>query len=148
LKKREDIVLGRRELIQLLDFELTNIVAKIDTGAYSTSIHCKDIFVEKDKSNNQSILYFTLPKKKYKLTNDKEISTTNFTRKKVVSSSGHSELRYIIKTKIKIGIRTVTTDVSLADRTNLKYPILIGRKLLAKGFIVDVRKINQTIKNI
>ena len=138
MKKREDIVLGRRELIQLLDFELTNIVAKIDTGAYSTSIHCKDIFVEKDKSNNQSILYFTLPKKKYKLANDKEISTTNFTRKKVVSSSGHSELRYIIKTKIKIGIRTVTTDVSLADRTNLKYPILIGRKLLAKGFIVDV----------
>ena len=145
-KSKNFTIVGRREKISLPDYKLENIEAKVDTGAYSTSIHCKDIYVERNKENNEQILFFTLPKRKYKLKDDLVLQSKIFTRKKVISSSGHAELRYIIKTHLKLGEKELFTDISLADRSNLKFPILIGRKVLSKGFLVDVRKINLTLK--
>ena len=48
-------IIGRREIISILDLDLFDLDAKIDTGADSNSIHCDDIYVDDEK-----FVHFTL----------------------------------------------------------------------------------------
>jgi hypothetical protein len=61
-----------------------------------------------------------------------------FRIKKVKSSNGKVQERVFVKTHVALGGKTYLTSVSLADRKEMKYPMLIGRKFLAKGYLVDV----------
>ena len=58
--------------------------------------------------------------------------------KQVKNSFGQIENRYIIKTKITLFGKKYLTDVALSNRSTMKFPVLIGRKLLGGRFIVDV----------
>lgn len=51
----EKKIVGSKELISILDLELFDLDAKIDTGADSNAIHCDDIFIDDDK-----MVHFTL----------------------------------------------------------------------------------------
>lgn len=57
------------------------------------------------------------------------------------------EERYVITTDILIFNKRIKTEFSLSDRSTMKYPILLGRKLLAKRFVVDVAVTNLSFKN-
>ena len=37
--KKEKVVIGRREVADLIEFGLSDVKVKVDTGAYSSSIH-------------------------------------------------------------------------------------------------------------
>jgi hypothetical protein len=140
LKKKKKITVGRCELVGFPELNLAQVNAKIDTGAYSTALHCYDVYEMRE--GKEKILCFKVLDPSFSKYSNQEIQYKQFTRKKIKSSSGEKETRYIIKTKIAIGGRLILTDVSLADRGNMKYPVLIGRKLLSKGFLVDVTKVN------
>lgn len=56
----------------------------------------------------------------------------------VKSSNGSIEERIFIKTVIELAGRAFEAELSLTDRTNMKYPMLIGRKFLEGRFLVDV----------
>ena len=60
--------------------------------------------------------------------------------KKVISSNGTSEIRVLVKIKLKLGRKVYNTKFTLTDRSNMKNSILIGRKFLRNRFIVDVSK--------
>jgi hypothetical protein len=122
-------IIGRRELVSFPLLHINNIEAKIDTGAYTSSIHCKEIKIVEEKG--KPILHFTL-------LNDLEYTCDTFTKKKIKNSFGEIEERYIIKTLISIGKKRILTTVSLSDRGSMRYPVLIGRRLLKGKFIVDV----------
>lgn len=122
-------IIGRREFVSFPLLHISHIEAKIDTGAYTSSIHCKEITIKEENGN--SVLYF-------KLLNDIEYRCDTFTKKKIKNSFGEIEERYIIKTLISIGRKRIHTTVSLSDRGNMRYPVLIGRRLLKGKFIVDV----------
>lgn len=60
---------------------------------------------------------------------------------KVKSSFGKSQVRYSIKTKVKLGDDFYKVSISLSNRKNMKYKCLIGRRFLYKNkFLVDVNK--------
>ena len=141
--KKEKIVIGRNEIISFPDLGIEGIVAKIDTGAYSTAIHTHKFWTE-DKAG-VSTLFFQLldPSKKGFL--NRIYSTTNFYQKKVRSSNGRIETRYIIKTLLILGGKKRVTHLSLTNREKMKFPVLVGRKVLAKGFLVDVTQSNHNI---
>lgn len=132
-------IIGRREEVDFPDLGLFGINAKIDTGAYTSSLHCHDIRVK------AGILYFKLlepsqtnfevPDQKFK-----EYSQTN-----IKNSFGEIETRYVIKTKVLIGGKVLKNYFSLTNRGTMKYPVLIGRRLLNKNFIVDVSLANNTL---
>ena len=66
----------------------------------------------------------------------------DFKCKKVKSSTGHSQVRYIIPGRIVLFGKEYLTVFSLSKRSAMKTPVLIGRKLLNKNFIIDTRKVN------
>ena len=140
--KKKKIWVGRSEEINFPELNLNKITAKIDTGAYSTALHCYDVYEMRE--GKEKILCFKVLDPSFSKYKNEEIHYRQFSRKKIKNSSGENETRYIIKTKIEMGGKTILTDVSLADRGNMKFPVLIGRKLLAKGFLVDVSKTNLT----
>jgi hypothetical protein len=74
--------------------------------------------------------------------NEQEQKFTEFFQKEIKNSFGEIEKRYIIKTIIKIGRKRIKSVISLTHRGNMRYPVLIGRKLLKNRFIVDVSLLN------
>jgi hypothetical protein len=133
-------VIGRREYV---DFPLLNIAhteAKIDTGAFSSAIHCENIEVKQE--NGTPVLTFTLPEEFYPGNKTTVKRFTEFKQKKIKNSFGEAEDRYIIRTKIHIGHKTIMADFSLSDRKSMRYPILIGRKAIKGKFIIDVKQVH------
>lgn len=141
---RVKTVIGRSDIIDLPEFGLKGIQAKIDTGAYTSAIHCSKIRTV--KQDGEEFVTFHIPNSHIKGTSKKIFRTNDFLIKNIKSSSGHIERRFVIKTKIVIFNKSINTEFSLTDRSQMKYPILLGRKLLSKRFIVDVSSVNLSYK--
>lgn len=129
-------IIGRREIIDFPDLELFAIEAKIDTGAFTSVLHCHDIREDK------GILYFKLLDPSHPEYNEKEQVSSNYFQKEIKNSFGEVETRYIIKTIIRIGNKRIKALISLTDRGTMRYPVLIGRRFLKNKFIVDVSLLN------
>ncbi len=130
----EKLIIGRREYVSLPELQFYNINAKIDTGAYSCSIHCDDVRL--DDANRK--VHFRLLDESHPDYHDKEITMDVFEIKEVKSSNGTLEERIFIKTPLELHGKTLDAEISLTDRKSMKYSMLIGRKLLEEHFIVDV----------
>ncbi|MBP7809320.1 MAG: ATP-dependent zinc protease [Bacteroidia bacterium] len=133
-------LIGRREFVDFPALNLFSIEAKIDTGAYTSSIHCTDIEIR--TRNNEPVLCFKVFDSSHPEFSKYIHEFTEFDKKKIKNSFGEIEERYIIKTSIKLGKKTIHTTLSLSDRESMRYPVLIGRRLLKGKFIVDVNKIH------
>jgi len=138
------IVIGRRDYIDLPEFDLTKIQAKIDTGAYGCSLHCHEIAI--DVIHGRETLKFKLLDPQHPEYEDKYICTTEFNDIIVKNSSGQTEHRYTIRTNIVLFATVYDVEFSLADREQMRYPILLGRKFLRNRFIVDVAHKNVSRK--
>jgi hypothetical protein len=130
------IVLGRCDRIDLPELGLLNIHAKIDTGAYTCSLHCSTVHVVDGK------LEFILLDEEHPEFTGMKFRFKKFSQREIKNSFGIAEQRYIIKTNIKIFDRVIRAEFSLSDRDNLRYPVLLGRKILRKRFLIDVTKKN------
>lgn len=127
-------IVGAYELIDFPQFGLSNVQAKIDTGADTGALHCTQI--REITKDGQVTLYFSPFDHP-----DLEFSTQNFLTKTVKSSNGSRQQRFYIKTTIRIAGNEYPLTLSLADRSEMQWPVLIGRKFLKRyGFMVDVRK--------
>lgn len=133
-------LIGRREFVDFPELNLFSIEAKIDTGAYTSSIHCTDIEVK--TKNNKPVLCFKLFDNLHPEFSKHIHEFAEFNKKKIKNSFGEMEERYIIKTSIKLGKKTIRTTLSLSDRESMRYPVLIGRRLLKGKFMIDVNKIH------
>jgi len=134
-------VIGRIDVIDLPELGLENIEAKIDTGANRSSIHCSKI--EHVVRDGEDCIAFNIP-----LVSEGSgvFYSNDFFKKKIKSSSGHVEDRYVIKTTLILFGKRIHTTFSLTDRAEMKYPILLGRKLLKSRFVVDVAQENLSFK--
>ncbi len=127
-------LIGRVEKIDFPVLGLVGIDAKVDTGAYSCAIHCYDIVENSDEKS----LRFKLLDPTHPEFNDQEFVFFDYTKTVVKSSIGNAECRFKIKTSVQLGDDIYKSSFTLSDRSNMKYPVLLGRKLLNKRFIVDV----------
>ena len=143
-KKNSLKLIGRREFVDFPLLGVYNVEAKIDTGAYTSAIHCKNISVINE--NNKCVLCFDLALDNKKP--QRSLRFEEFTQKKIKNSFGEMEERYIIKTLIVIGGKKIKSTVSLSDRESMRYPVLIGRKLVRGKFIIDVQQIHTGGKKI
>ena len=123
--KKDKTIIGSQEVISFPEIGVTSISARIDTGATTSSFGVKRI-EEKD-----GVLHCVM-------SNHKVICFNDYRKKVIKSSFGHTEERYVIRMLVEVKDRKIRTDFTLADRSKMKYPILLGRKLLRGKFIVDV----------
>lgn len=133
---RFQVIVGRTEDIEFVGLD-AKVPAKIDTGAYRSSVHCSRI--ELKKVDGVEVLHATLfghpcaPEKK-------EVEFKQFHRVVVTNSFGKQEERFAVKMRVKLGPKVFTSSFTLANRENTLMPVLLGRKLLKNRFIVDVAR--------
>lgn len=59
---------------------------------------------------------------------------------KVVKSANGKKVRPVLTATIKLAGRSVTGLFSLADRSEMKYRVLVGQDILRQGFVIDPTK--------
>ena len=127
-------IIGRAEAI-LFDIQDSNaalVPAKVDTGAYSSSVWASNI---KEKNG---LLSFVLFDKDFIDYTGQVITVKKFAKVKVKNSFGESEQRYCVDLRVSFCGKKFTSVFTLADRSKNLYPVLIGRRLLKGRFLVDV----------
>jgi hypothetical protein len=122
-------IIGRTEKIYFPKLNEGVILAKVDTGAFSAALHVDYVKVEdcglKVKIKNNTYIF------------------NKWSELEVKSSNGKVQKRYGVKLKIQIGKKRYNTFVSLTNRKDMKFRLLIGRKFLhTNNFLVDVKKKN------
>jgi hypothetical protein len=138
------IIIGRTDKADFPKLALREIDVKIDSGAYTSSIHCSDI--NELIIDNESFIKFTLLDPEHSCYNQKEFRFKNYTSKIVKSSNGISETRFMIQTEIIIFNTTFPIYLTLSERKDMKFPVLLGRKFLNKKFVIDTAKKNLSNK--
>lgn len=124
--------IGRVDIVDFPKLELFNIDVKIDTGAYTSAIHCSEIIEE----NNT--LRCTFNSDVHKNFGKTEIVFDTFWRTNVKSSNGFKENRYKVKSEVIFFGKTYKINLTLSTREDMKFPVLIGRQFLKRKFIIDV----------
>jgi hypothetical protein len=129
------LIVGRSERLNFVDFHIHGVPAKVDTGAYRSAVHASDI-EEKD-----GVVSFTLfgghPVCGQMA---QRLSTSDFSKVVVANSFGHREERYDVRFRVKLGPKVFKAKFTLADRSKKIYPILLGRTMLNRRFLVDTNE--------
>ncbi len=135
-KTSPKIVIGRLEKIHLPDLTKFSLDAKVDTGAYTSSLHCHNIELF-DKEGAQWVRFNVLDPghPEYE---DKPFESPVYKVKKVRSSNGYVEERVVIKQKAEFAGKKRIIQLSLTNRSEMKFSVLIGRRFLSGRFVVDV----------
>ena len=127
-------VIGRAELLDVVDFSIEDVPAKVDTGAYRSAIHADNIRLSDD---GVALSFRLLGGHPLCGNMARDITVQDFRKVWVANSFGHGEERYAVRLRVKLGTHIVNATFSLADRSKKVYPVLLGRKLLNNRFLVD-----------
>ncbi|MFO6447561.1 ATP-dependent zinc protease [Erythrobacter sp. NE805] len=125
------MLVGWRELVSLPDLGLFGIPAKIDTGARTSSLHAR--VVEDFLRDGERFVRFAVDW-------DGErhfCEAVHVDVRGITSSNGEAQTRFVIKTPLRIGSLTFRAEISLADRSQMQFPMLIGRTALRRRMVVD-----------
>lgn len=130
-------VLGIFEKVGFPEYGMDAVTAKIDTGAFTGALHCTNI--HEKEVDGIKVLHFSPFDKP-----DLVVKVDNFMIRHVTSSNGKQEDRYFIETVVTIQDQDYPIILSLADRSEMRWPVLIGRRFLrTNNLLVDVRKMNK-----
>lgn len=129
------VVIGRDEMIkfpELGDGKLPAVDGRVDTGARTSSMHASNMMLF-EKDGEQWV--------RFDFEEYVGLEARLWKQKYVRSSNGKKQSRYFIKTKVKFANgKKYPITISLTDRSKMKFPVLLGRRLLANRFLVDVGK--------
>lgn len=135
-------VVGRRELVDFPEFQIWGVEAKVDTGAYTGAIHCSNMHVE-TLANGRQVLHVQLLDPSHPNFDGRPMQFASFSLRDIRSSNGEVQERYVIRAVLRLFDEDFETEFSLSDRSDMRYPVLIGRTLLRQGrFLVDVMRRN------
>lgn len=122
---------GWRERVSLPGLGLSDIPAKIDTGARTSSLHGH--VIETLERDGKTFVRFAVDWDDVEM----ECEAVRVDVRGITSSNGETQRRYVIKTPLVIGNVEFRAEFSLADRSDMKFPILIGRTALRRRFVVN-----------
>lgn len=125
------MVVGWRELVSLPELGLAGIPAKIDTGARTSSLHAH-VLDDFTRAGERFV--------RFAVDWDGErhfCEAVHVDVRGITSSNGDTQERFVIKTPLTIGNQTFRAEISLADRSQMQFPMLIGRTALRRRLVVD-----------
>lgn len=125
------IVVGWRELVSLPGLGLARIPAKIDTGARTSSLHA-DVLEDFVRGSERFVRFAVDWDGERQFCEAVHVDVRGIT-----SSNGDQQTRFVIKTPLTIGTLTFRAEISLADRSQMQFPMLIGRTALRRRMVVD-----------
>jgi len=129
-------VIGWREWFSIPALGIPHIKAKIDTGARTSALHTFELNVYQGDSGKERAKFRVHPLQKnldYVVECDCEL----LDKRSVKDSGGHEEIRPFVRLPVTLGEHTWEINVSLTNRDNMKFRMLLGRTAMAKRFLVN-----------
>lgn len=131
----EKLLIGNIEMCHLPSFGVSDLQTRIDTGAQTSSLHVDKI--EKFKKGGKPWVRFDLHPDFYHLDEVVACESPLHDIRKIKSSNGQSEQRYVIKTIMGMGGQEWPIEITLTDRSEMSYLMLLGRQGMADKVIID-----------
>lgn len=131
----EALVLGWREWVELPALGVPRLKAKVDTGARTSALHAFRIRTF-ERDGVEMVEFKVHPEQRRR---HPEITCTApiHDRRSVASSNGQSEDRIVIRTRIEIADRSWPIEVTLSNRDQMGFRMLLGREALRGRATVD-----------
>lgn len=132
---RKHPIIGWREWVSLPSLGIPKIKAKIDTGARTSALHAFSLqpYLEDGKQKIRFDIHPLQHTTESVITCHADIVD----RRLVTDSGGHQEERYVIETLITIAGQTWAIEITLTERENMLFRMLLGRSALRKRFLVN-----------
>jgi hypothetical protein len=126
---------GWREWVGLEELGVARIKAKLDTGARTSAIHAFNVEAFR-RDGERWVRFFIHPLQK---DDSHEIACEHRVAdiRTVTNPGGRREKRYIIRTDLSVGGETWPIDLSLTDRDEMGFRMLIGRTAMHGRLLVD-----------
>ncbi len=134
-KFKSKSIIGWREWCVFPELGLPEVLAKIDTGAKTSSLHAFKIAVfVRDGQDWARFKVHPVQRHRYP-----EISCEApiIDERAVTSSNGKAESRLVVLTTMTLGLSSFKTELTLTNRDDMGFRLLIGRQSLNKRFVVD-----------
>jgi hypothetical protein len=126
---------GWREWVALPALGVDRIKAKLDTGARSSAVHAWDIAPH--AVDGETWVAFTLHPLQRNDRVRKECLARVVDRRYVTNSGGGRERRYVIETLLRIGELEWPIELTITNRDEMGFRMLIGRTAMTGRLIVD-----------
>ena len=126
------IVVGWREVVNLRNWGLEGIRAKVDTGARTSALHVENV---RTSADGRLVTFHAVV---HRGEDDHPEITTEIVRStRVRSSTGESQERIVVATTMLLGPIERRIEISLVSREDMLCPMLVGRRALPPGVTVD-----------
>jgi hypothetical protein len=132
------IIIGWREWLALPDLNIQAVKAKIDTGARTSALHTFGL-EPFESGGSLKVKFGVHPLQRRK---DIEINCVAdvVDRRRVTSSDGQSEKRYVIRTAVALGKIRWPIELTLTSRKSMRFRMLLGRAAISEHLLVDPAK--------
>jgi len=136
MKKTELVTIGWREWVALPDLQVPGIKAKVDTGARTSALHTAEYECFEDQDGQWQVRFQLHPiKNRSDCVIETQASVQAF--REVKDSGGHVEKRPFIETQVQLGEFEWPIQISLTNREQMKFRMLLGRTAIKRRFAVD-----------
>jgi len=134
-RKHPKLKIGAVEFCDLPDMGIEKLDMRVDTGAATSSLHVDNI--EEYSKGKKNFVSFDLHPDIHNV--DKVIRTTVeiLGTKTVKSSYADTEKRVVITTDIRLAGRQWPIQLTLTDRSEMTYMMLLGREAMEGRVLVD-----------
>lgn len=128
-------ILGWREWLAFDELGIAKIKAKVDTGARTSALHAFEV-IELSRDGEPWVRFGVHPEQH---NTDREIwcEAPMFDKRVVRDSGGHEQERPVIKTPIRLGGSSWEIEMTLTNRDNMGFRVLLGRTAIRRRFLVD-----------
>jgi hypothetical protein len=129
------IIIGALETCDLPEFNISDLQIRIDTGAKTSSLHVDDI--EKERRDGKLGVSFTIHPDIYDVDKVTRCWAPVSDVRRIKSSNGTAEQRLIIETLMIINSVEKKIEITLSNRSDMSYLMLLGREGMGDDFLVD-----------
>lgn len=131
----EKMVIGNLEVCDLPDMGITGLTIRVDTGAKTSSLHVDNL--DKFTKQGKPWVRFDIHPDMYNIEKITRCESALTDVRRIKSSNGVTEERYVIKTRMRLGSQAWQIELSLTDRSDMSYLMLLGRQGMGKRVLVD-----------
>ncbi len=135
---KNKIIIGNIENCDLPDLGIYNLQIRVDTGAKTSSLHVDNL--SRYKKAGKPWVTFDLHPNIHNVDEVIECTSQLEDVRRIKSSNGGSEERYVIKTTFRLGAESWSIEITLTDRSDMSYLMLFGREGMGEKILVDPSK--------
>lgn len=135
MSNNKKLVIGALEQCDLPELGITDLHVRVDTGAATSSLHVDNI--EEFTKDGKLWVSFDIHPDIHNVDRIIRTSARRKGRKTVKSSSADTEKRIVIKTAIRLGGDEWPIKLTLTNRAEMTYLMLLGREAMLDKVIVD-----------